>query len=80
MTQHQIRQYAFDIFDKLRINQSIMVKDFAKKDPEAFIQYGKDYIDNGGGLVFNSDYSIITKTMSCQETASWIASLNQQSA
>lgn len=74
MTKEEIKQKAFDIFNKLNIGQSIVVKDFAKNDPKAFIQYGKDYIDDGGGLVFNHDYSIMTKTETFQELMEYIDS------
>lgn len=67
MTNEQIRQYAFKIFDKLIIGQSIKISDFAKKDPSSFIQYGKDYIDQGGGLLFSKDYTFVTKVQSFQE-------------
>lgn len=52
-----LRQAAFSIFDKMKPGQVLVIRDFAKKDPKAFIQYGKDYIDQGNNYEFNKDFS-----------------------
>lgn len=72
--QHKLRNKAFAIFDQLLISQSIVIRDFAKNDPEAFTQYAKDYIDRGGGLQFSNDYSVITKIQSYRELMDFLES------
>jgi hypothetical protein len=57
----QPQEFAFELFDLMKPHEQIMVSELAKNKPEKFIQCGKDYIDKGGLIQFNSDYSIITK-------------------
>ena len=42
------RELAFDFFDNMFEGQVIAIKEIAKKDPEAFKGYLRDYIDKGG--------------------------------
>lgn len=69
----EIKQQAFHVFDKLKLGQSIIIAKFAKNDPAAFTQYAMEYIDNGGGLEFNEDYSIIRKVESREQIRAMIA-------
>lgn len=47
---------AFQFFDSMKAGEIIAIKEIAKKDPEAFKQYIKDYIDEGGLLTVSSDW------------------------
>ena len=67
-----MKDLAFGLFDKLPLGKSLIIRDTAPRDPKAFIQYAKDYIDLGGGLEFNKDYTVLTKTLSKEEIAEWI--------
>ncbi|KIO75607.1 hypothetical protein TH53_19915 [Pedobacter lusitanus] len=62
-----IQEQAFKVFDSMKISDVIIIREFAKKDPGAFIQYGKNYIDNGGSIEFNHDYSKIRKVSSMDD-------------
>jgi hypothetical protein len=57
----QPQEFAFELFELMKPDEQITVSEIAKNKPELFIHFGKDYIDNGGLIQFNSDYSIITK-------------------
>ena len=55
--QNEIQEKAFKIFRALKPGQVIIVREFAKKDPKAFIQVGKDFIDAGNwNYEFTKDY------------------------
>lgn len=58
---------AFKTFDSLKLGQSIIISEFAKRDPVAFKNYAIEYINEFGALVFNDDYSIVTKCKSFNE-------------
>lgn len=47
---------AFQFFDSMQPGQVIAIKEIAKKDPEAFKQYLKDYIDEGGFMTISKDW------------------------
>jgi hypothetical protein len=47
---------AFEFFDNMPSGQIIAIKEIAKKDPEAFKQYIKDYIDKGGLITVSPDW------------------------
>ena len=51
-----LKEKAYQFFDAMPECHPVLVKDIAKRNPEAFIQYAKDYIDDGGQLCFSSDY------------------------
>lgn len=56
-----MKEQAFKTFDSLKLGQSIIISEFAKRDPVAFKKYAIEYINETGGLEFNNDYSIVTK-------------------
>ena len=58
------RLTAFKIFDDMVAGEKLRVSVFAKKEPDLFIQIGKEYIDKGGDIMFNADYSVIYKVRS----------------
>jgi hypothetical protein len=51
-----VKLKAFELFDKLQPGEIITVSQIAKKDPKAFIEYGKAFIDQGGSIEFSKDY------------------------
>lgn len=53
--------YCWNILDKLEIGQMIMVKDFAPKKPDLFVDCCKQYFDCYRTLKFSNDYSQIFK-------------------
>jgi hypothetical protein len=53
----ELRQRAFELFEKMKPGQILVISEFAKKDPEKFVQYGKDYIDQGNNFEFNKNYT-----------------------
>lgn len=62
-----MKEQAFATFDSLKLGQSIIISEFAKRDPIAFKNYAIDYINECGALQFNNDYSIVTKCNSFSE-------------
>lgn len=52
---------AFKFFDNMKAGQVVAIKEIAKKDPEAFKQYIKDYIDEGGHITVSSDWKKFRK-------------------
>ena len=56
-----MKEQAFATFDSLKLGQSIIISEFAKRDPVAFKNYAIYYINECGALEFNNDYSIVTK-------------------
>jgi hypothetical protein len=51
-----MKDKAFEFFGNMPSGQIIAIKEIAKKDPEAFKQYIKDYIDNGGLITVSPDW------------------------
>jgi hypothetical protein len=51
-----MKDKAFEFFDNMPGGQIIAIKEIAKKDPEAFKQYIKDYIDSGGLITVSPDW------------------------
>ena len=51
-----MKEKAFEFFDAMKAGEIIAIKEIAKKDPEAFKQYIKDYIDAGGLLTVSPDW------------------------
>ena len=45
----------------MKAGQVVAIKEIAKKDPEAFKQYLKDYIDLGGHITVSSDWKKFRK-------------------
>ncbi|RAJ28907.1 hypothetical protein [Pedobacter cryoconitis] len=66
MTLKRGRAAAYQIFDGLERGQVIILKNETPA-PEILIQYGKDYIDQGGAIEFSGDYSKIRKVTSMEE-------------
>lgn len=62
-----MKQIAFKTFDGLKLGQSIIISEFAKRDPVAFKNYAIEYINEFGALEFNNDYTIISKCRSFDE-------------
>lgn len=62
-----MKELAFKTFDSLKLGQSIIISEFAKRDPVSFKNYAIEYINECGGLVFNNDYSIVTKCESFED-------------
>jgi hypothetical protein len=56
-----MKELAFEFFDKMKAGQVVAIKEIAKKDPEAFKQYLKDYIDLGGRITISSDWKKFRK-------------------
>lgn len=56
-----MRDLAFKFFDKMKTGQVVAIKEIAKKDPEAFKQYIRDYIDDGGLLTVSPDWKKFRK-------------------
>lgn len=59
--------FCWEILDKIEVGNSILVSDYAKKDPKLFIECCKQYIDVYGNMVFNKDYTKIYKCLSFKE-------------
>lgn len=55
------KELAFDFFDNMKAGQVVAIKEIAKKDPEAFKGYLRDYIDAGGLITINSDWKRFRK-------------------
>ena len=51
-----MKDKAFEFFDSMLGGQIVAIKEIAKNDPEAFKQYLKDYIDNGGLITVSKDW------------------------
>ncbi len=51
-----MKDKAFEFFDSLKAGDIVSIKEIAKNDPEAFKQYIKDYIDQGGLLTVSPDW------------------------
>lgn len=56
-----MKELAFKFFDEMKAGQVVAIKEIAKKDPEAFKQYLKDYIDAGGHITVSSDWKKFRK-------------------
>lgn len=56
-----MKELAFKFFDNMKAGQVVAIKEIAKKDPEAFKQYIKDYIDDGGHITVSSDWKKFRK-------------------
>lgn len=56
-----MKDLAFEFFDKMKAGQVVAIKEIAKKDPEAFKQYLRDYIDAGGNITISSDWKKFRK-------------------
>lgn len=55
--QNEIRAKVFKLFESMKPGQVIIIMEFAKKDPASFIQFGKDFIDEGNhNYEFTKDY------------------------
>jgi hypothetical protein len=55
------KELAFKIFDDMPAGQVIAIKEIAKKDPETFKQYIKDYIDTVGNITVSGDWKKFRK-------------------
>lgn len=52
-----MKDKAFELFQSMKPGQLLVIKDTARKDPASFIQYGKDFIDEGYyNYEFTKDY------------------------
>lgn len=58
---------AYELFDKMVIGQVIVIDNIAKKDPEAFLQYAKNYIDAWGSMELSMDMKRIIRVYSFHE-------------
>jgi hypothetical protein len=56
-----MKDLAFKFFDEMKAGKVVAIKEIAKKDPEAFKQYLKDYIDLGGNITVSSDWKKFRK-------------------
>jgi len=56
-----MKNLAFKFFDEMKAGQVVAIKEIAKKNPEAFKQYLKDYIDLGGNITISSDWKKFRK-------------------
>ena len=56
-----MKNLAFKFFDEMKSGQVVAIKEIAKKDPEAFKQYLRDYIDLGGNITISSDWKKFRK-------------------
>jgi len=56
-----MKELAFKFFDEMKAGQVVAIKEIAKKDPEVFKQYLKDYIDAGGNITISSDWKKFRK-------------------
>jgi len=55
--QNEIKDKTFKLFRSMKPGQVIIIREFAKKDPKGFIQYGKDFIDEGNhNYEFTKEY------------------------
>lgn len=56
-----MRELAFKFFDNMKDGQVVAIKEIAKKDPEAFKGYLRDYIDDGGHITISPDWKKFRK-------------------
>jgi hypothetical protein len=56
-----MKELAFKFFDEMKAGKVVAIKEIAKKDPEAFKQYLRDYIDAGGNITISSDWKKFRK-------------------
>jgi hypothetical protein len=56
-----MKDLAFKFFDEMKVGQVVAIKEIAKKDPEVFKQYLRDYIDEGGHITISSDWKKFRK-------------------
>jgi len=56
-----MKELAFKFFDEMKAGKVVAIKEIAKKDPEAFKQYLRDYIDLGGNITISSDWKKFRK-------------------
>lgn len=56
-----MKELAFKFFDEMKAGQVVAIKEIAKKDPEAFKEYLKEYIDLGGRITISSDWKKFRK-------------------
>jgi len=73
------KEKSFKVFDELKLGQVVVIETYATRDPESFIQYAKDYIDEGSGLIFSDDYSSIRKCESAEEVKNIIQQIENKS-
>lgn len=59
--------FCWKILDKIEIGKNILISDYAKKDPELFIDCCKQYIDVYGNMMFNKDYTEVYKCHTFKE-------------
>jgi hypothetical protein len=55
------KELAYEFFDNMKDRQVVAIKEIAKKNPETFKQYIRDYIDDGGDLTASSDWKKFIK-------------------
>ena len=55
------KELAYEFFDNMKDRQVVSIKEIAKKNPETFKQYIRDYIDDGGDLTASSDWKKFIK-------------------
>jgi len=65
-----MKEQAYSTFNALKLGQSIIISEFAKRDPKAFKSYAIDYINDTGALEFSQDYNVITKCNSFDDIRS----------
>jgi hypothetical protein len=56
-----MKELAFKFFDEMKSGQVVAIKEIAKKNPETFKQYLRDYIDAGGNITISSDWKKFRK-------------------
>ena len=61
------KELAFKFFDSMVSGQTCTIKEIAKKDPEAFKEYIKAYIDSGGNMTVNSNWTKFRKDADISE-------------
>lgn len=59
--------FCWNILDKIKIGEKILIHDYAKKNPELFIKCCKQYIDTYGNMIFNKNYTELYKCYSFKE-------------
>lgn len=56
------KQKAFELFGLMNKGDCLIISEIAKRDPDTFIQYGKDWIDEGNwDYEFSSDWKVFRR-------------------
>ena len=51
-----LKARAFEFFFSLKPGEEIVISKIARRNPKQFVEFAKEFIDNGGFIEFSPDY------------------------